>query len=203
MPIKFLASKNTIVFGQTGVGKTHFILEVIRQKLIEPFPNVIYYMYNIEQDFMKTWNESEDQEICFIKGLDFEKVISSKENPAMVIIDDLVLSTNKSAAETFIYGSHHMSISLFFLTQNLFYNCEFFRTMSKNSHYLMIFKNQRNFSQVMTIARQAGLTKRVKNAYKRACRLERGFIVLSYAPELPEEITVVTDWWEPCPSVYL
>ena len=59
MPIKFLASRNTIIFGPTGIGKTQFILEVIRQQLIHPFPENIYYMYNIEQPFMDTWNNIE------------------------------------------------------------------------------------------------------------------------------------------------
>ena len=60
------SSKNTIIFGQTGAGKTYFMLEVIRQKLIHPFPKNIYYMYNIEQDFMYRWNETEEQKITFI-----------------------------------------------------------------------------------------------------------------------------------------
>ena len=94
MPIKFLANKNTIVFGQTGIGKTHFILDVIRKQLIEPFPKVIYYMYNVEQDFMKTWNETEKQQISFISGLDFNKVDTSV--PSMLVIDDLLLSTISS-----------------------------------------------------------------------------------------------------------
>ena len=90
MPIKFLANKNTIVFGPTGVGKTQFILEVIRQKLVYPFPENVYYMYNVEQDFMNTWNETEMQPIKFIKGLQFDEMDTSK--PSMLIIDDLVLS---------------------------------------------------------------------------------------------------------------
>ena len=35
MPIKFLASHNTIIFGPTGIEKTQFMLEVIRQKLVD------------------------------------------------------------------------------------------------------------------------------------------------------------------------
>ena len=54
MPIKFITNKNAIIFGQTGAGKTYFILEVMRQRLIHPFPQDVYYMYNIEQDFMHT-----------------------------------------------------------------------------------------------------------------------------------------------------
>ena len=199
MPIKFLANHNTIIFGQTGAGKTCFILDVIRYKLIHPFPKNIYYMYKIRQPFMDEINN-----INFIEGLDFNAIDTNK--PSMLVIDDLVLSTNKDVAEMFILGSHHRQISIFFLTQNLFPNCNLFRLMSTNTHYFVIFQNQRNFQQIMTLARQIFVghdVKRITEAYKRASNTLRGFIVLSFSPLLPNELTVVTDWWEQCPSVYL
>ena len=199
MPIKFLANHNTIIFGQTGAGKTCFILDVIRYKLVHPFPNNIYYMYKIRQPFMDQINN-----INFIEGLDFNAIDTN--TPSMLVIDDLVLSTNKDVAEMFILGSHHRQISIFFLTQNLFPNCNLFRLMSTNAHYFVIFQNQRNFRQVMTLARQIFVgrdIKRITEAYKRASNTLRGFIVLSFSPLLPNELTVVTDWWEQCPSVYL
>jgi len=201
MPIKFLANHNTIIFGQTGAGKTHFILDVIRHKLIHPFPNKIYYMYKIRQPFM---DEKRFKDITFIEGLDFQQIHTSQAS--MLVIDDLVLSTNRDVAEVFILGSHHRQISIFFLTQNLFPNCDLFRLMSANSHYFVIFQNQRNFRQVMTLGRQIFVgrdIKRITEAYKRASSKPRGFIVLSFAPQLPNELYVVTDWWEKCPSVYL
>ena len=201
MPIKFLANKNVIVFGSTGVGKTQFILEVIRQRLVHPFPENVYYMYNVEQDFMTTWNETEVQPIKFIKGLQFDEVDTSK--PSMLIIDDLILATDKNVAEMFIMGAHHKSVSVFYLTQNLFHNCDLFRLMSKNTHYYVIFENQRNFSQIATLARQTALKTQILESYLRASKKPRGFIVLSFAPELPRELSVVTDWWELCPSIYL
>ena len=199
MPIKFLANHNTIVFGQTGAGKTHFMLEVIRHKLVHPFPENIYYMYRVHQSFME-----EHPEITFIEGLNFSLMDTSK--PSMLVIDDLVLSTNQDVAEMFILGSHHKQVSIFFLTQNLFPNCNLFRTMSANAHYFVIFQNQRNFRQVMTLARQVFVGKdvnRIVNAYKRAGETPRGFIILSFSALLPKELTVVTDWWEKWPSVYL
>ena len=204
MPIKFLANHNTIIFGQTGVGKTHFILNVIKQRLIHPFPKKLYYMYNVEQDFMNTWNAIENQSITFIKGLDFTQMDTSE--PSLLVVDDLVLSTNKEVAEMFILGSHHKQISVFFITQNLFPNCPVFRIMSANAHYIVIFQCQRHFRQVHTLARQIFIgndLNRITNAYKRASETSRGFIVLSFSPLLPKELTVVTDWWEPCPSLYL
>ena len=204
MPVKFLANHNTIIFGQTGVGKTHFILNVIKHRLIHPFPKKLYYMYNIEQDFMNTWNTTENQPIAFIKGLDFSQMNTSE--PSLLVVDDLVLSMNKEVAEMFILGSHHKQISVFFITQNLFPNCPVFRTMSSNAHYYVIFQCQRHFRQVHTLARQIYIgddLKRITNAYKRASETSRGFIVLSFSPLLPQELTVVTDWWESCPSIYL
>ena len=204
MPVKFLANKNCIIFGATGAGKTEFILAVIRQKLVEPMPKNIFYMYNVEQDFMKTWNERESTPIVFIKGLDFDQMDTSE--PSLLVIDDLILSNNKTVAEMFILGSHHKKVSVFFLTQTLFPNCPVFRMMSANAHYFVLFNSQRHFRQVNTLARQIYVGKdlaRITNAYKRASKRHRGFIVLSFVPELPEELTVITDWWEICPSVYL
>ena len=204
MPIKFLANHNTIIFGQTGVGKTHFILNVIRYRLIHPFPKKLYYMYNVEQEFMNTWNRNENSPITFVKGLDFAQLDTSE--PSLLVVDDLVISTNKEVAEMFILGSHHKQISVFFITQNLFPNCPVFRTMSANAHYYVIFQCQRNYRQVHTLGCQIFVgddLKRITNAYKRASETSRGFIVLSFSPLLPRELTVVCDWWKECPSIYL
>ena len=100
--LKFKANYNTIIFGQTGDGKTQFMLNVIRRKNITPFPENIFYMYNVEQDFIKTWNQSEESKIKFIYGLDFEQLDTTK--PSLLVIDDLLLSTNKKLAEMFILG---------------------------------------------------------------------------------------------------
>ena len=205
MPVKFLAAHNCIIFGPSRVGKTEFVLEVIRQKLVHPMPKNIYYMYNIEQEFMKTWNEIEEQPINFIKGLDFDKMDTTE--PSLLVVDDLILSgDNKEMANCFILGSHHRSISTFYITQNLFPNCPLFRMMSSNAHYFVLFNSQRHFRQINTLARQIFCgkdLKRITNAYLRSSKQPRGFIVLSFAPELPEELTVLTDWWEWFPSVYL
>ena len=204
MPIKFLANHNTIISGPTGVGKTEFILEVIRSKLVHPFPKRVYYMYNIEQDFMKSWNETESLPITFIKGLEFGKMDTSESS--LLVIDDLILSTNKEVAEMFILGSHLRQISRFFTTQNLYPLDPVFRIMSANAHYYVIFHSQRNFRQVHTLARQVFVgkdLKRITEAYKRASEIVRGFIILSFVPQLPNELTVLTDFWNIWPSIFL
>lgn len=199
MPVKFLANHNCIVAGPTGAGKTHFLLNVIDKKLIHPFPKNIFWMYSCEQEFMSRYPN-----ITFIKGLDFSKVDTSE--PSAVIFDDLMLNINKEVASSFIMSSHHKKISIFLVVQTLFINCDVYRLMSINCHYMVIFKNPRNFRQLHTLARQIYVGRdvfRVLECYKRACNSTRGFIVLSFSPLLPPELTVLTDFFKPWPSIYL
>jgi len=196
MPIKFIANHNCIIYGATNVGKTTFMLRILKERLITPFPKRIVYMYSVSQPFMKTWN---GPKIKFVQGLDFSQVQSN----SVLVIDDLLLDNNKEVAKTFILGSHHKQISVFFLTQNLFPRDDLFRLMSLNCHYFVLFQNQRNFRQVLTLARQAFPDiHRVINAYKRGSLHARGFILLTFNPLIPRELSVITDYWADCMSVY-
>ena len=187
--------------GPSGVGKTHYILDVIRHELIHPMPKRICYMYNIDQEFMHTWNQKESQYITFIKGLDMSKLDTSE--PSLLVIDDFALSTNDDVGKLFLMGSHHRKISLFYITQCIFSETPMFRKMSRNAHYFVIFHALRNTMQVHTLARQMQLVKQVKGAYKSAGETEHGFIVINTPPGQKQELVVVTDWWNSWPSVYL
>lgn len=196
-----MANHNTIVYGATGIGKTHFILRVIKERLVEPFPAHITYMYGVRQSFMDSWSNSPDNpKVDFVEGLDFTKV----KDDSILVIDDLILSNNKQVAEAFIMGSHHRSISVFYLTQNLFPNDPLFRLMSLNSHYFVLFQNPRNQRQVFLLAQQAFADlSAFKAAYKRVSLTPRGFILLNFNPLLPKELTIVTDFWSKYISVYI
>lgn len=195
-----MADHNTIVYGSTGIGKTYFMLKILEDRLILPFPDHITYMYGAFQPFMSEWNDGIKPAIDFVQGLDFTRV----KNNSVLVIDDLLLSNSKLVAETFILGSHHRHISVFYLTQNLFPNDPLFRLMSLNSHYFVLFQNPRNQRQVFTLAQQAFTDlKPFREAYIRASRKSRGFILLSFNPLIPKELTIVTDFWEKYISVYI
>ena len=176
------------------------MLRVLKERLVEPFPETITYLYGARQTFMDEWNDGVNPEIEFVQGLDLTKV---KDN-SLLIIDDLLLSNNKEVAEHFIVQSHHRQISLFYLSQNLFPKDPLFRLMSLNTHYFILFQNRRNQRQVFTLASQAftDLTA-FKAAYKRASLQKRGFILLNFNPLLPKELSVITDFWSDFVSVYI
>jgi hypothetical protein len=66
-----------------------------------------------------------------------------------LILDDLMNELNGIQLDVekfFTRLSHHGNISVFFLTQNLLYKS--LRTITLNAHYIFLFKNSRDGSQI-------------------------------------------------------
>ena len=60
--------------------------------------------------------------------------------------------TNEQVTRIFTKFSHHRNISVMFLTQNLFHKNV--RSITLNSHYLVLFKNIRDAQQISYLAHQ-------------------------------------------------
>ena len=69
-------------------------------------------------------------------------------------MDDLMTSTDDRVVDIFTKISHHRNLSVVYLTQNLFYKNKQTRTLSLNSHYIVLFKNARDATEVANLARQ-------------------------------------------------
>ena len=80
---------------------------------------------------------------------------SASGQPMLVIFDDLISSPSlKGIADLFTVDARHKNISMVFLTQRMFVNCEHFRQISQNCDYFCIFKNPRNSSEIQSLAQQ-------------------------------------------------
>ena len=148
MSIKLYANSNILVIGSSGSGKTTAVLKIIEEKLIEPMPKKIFYLYGTHQPFMDDMTNIE-----FVKGLDLS-VINNYEGPKLLIIDDLILELNKELANHFIAGSHHKQTKTIFITHSLYLNNKLYRLISNNSQYILLSKNKRNLSQVSRLGHQ-------------------------------------------------
>ena len=204
--INFLANSNIIVSGATSSGKTSAILRIFKERLIEPFPEKIYYLYGAFQDFMKTWNiDKSNPRIEFIEGLKLDCIENFSGSKAL-IIDDLSLTQNEQLTNHFLRGSHHKRCTTFYINHSIFMNDGNYRILSNNAHYFMIFKNRRNQSQVSRLASQVfngDESKRITEAYKYSCLQQFGFMLLCFHPRVPNEFTVICDYFSECPKMFL
>ena len=71
-----------------------------------------------------------------------------------MIVDDLMLKSNKLAANIFTKISHYRNISLVYFTENVFDKNKYNRTISLNAHYLVFIKDPRDGTEFTTLSRQ-------------------------------------------------
>lgn len=96
----------------------------------------------------------EDAEVIFHEGIpDFDRF--SKYKSYLVILDDLMGDTGSEIMNIFTRQSHHSSVSVIFLVQNVFYGAsKFFRSVSLNTQYIILTKNPRDRNQISSLAVQ-------------------------------------------------
>ena len=161
--------------------------------MIHPPPDRILYCYGEWQDMF-----TQMQGVEFVRGLNEDLV--KRENLSghtVLVIDDLADEVDeKLIGALFTKLSHHRSISVIFLLNNIFYRrLKTMRDISLNSHYLVLFKTARDQSSVATIARQM-LGKNYKlmlSAYEDAVRPKYGYLLCDSRPDSPESIRLRTN----------
>jgi hypothetical protein len=70
------------------------------------------------------------------------------EQRNLIIIDDLMNKTDQRVASLYTKKSHHRNISVMYIVQNLFHKGKYHRTISLSVHYMVLFKNPRDVSQI-------------------------------------------------------
>lgn len=188
-----------VVAGPTGCGKTYFVRNLLQFWSI--------HIDGITKNELRVlWCHGQDQDI-YSKDLNSNVIISYHHglvdaddivdgNYSIVVIDDLMteVSGNDKLANLFTKGSHHLHISVIFIVQNFFHKGKEMRTVSLNSHYIVLMKNVRDRSQIASLARQLFPTnsKFLIEAYNDAIQNKYGYLFIDLKPETNEKIRIRT-----------
>ena len=139
-----------MISGPSGSGKTCFVVKLLENatKMITPYPGRIIWHYG-------QWQSTYDT----IKGVEFKQGPPSEEDiesykDSLLIIDDLMSECATLSSNIFTKFSHHLTISVIYILQNLFVQSKNQRSISLNSGYIVLFKNPRDFSQAVFLGRQ-------------------------------------------------
>jgi hypothetical protein len=178
-----------------GCGTVHFRENLVRfqikhvDQLIVPAPEKILYCYG---EFQPSF--SEFPEVEFHEGLSDVSRFDGRQR-VLLIIDDLMNEADQNVCNLFTKLSHHRSVSVVFITQNLYHRNRFVRTMNLNTHYIVMFKNPRDANQVTTLARQMypGKSKFVVEAFKDATKNPYGYLLIDLKPETDERYRIRTN----------
>lgn len=182
-----------MIAGPTQSGKTEFTIALIENmgKMIEPCPTRVVWCYGEYQDRLldlPNFVEKTDD-------LELLDTIDGKE-ASLVIIDDMMdeISRSETVSKMFTKGSHHKNMSVIVITQNLFYQSNIMRTISRNALYLVIFKNPRDRAQVIHLGRQMfpGKTAYIREAYEDATKPAHGYLLMDCTQKADDKRRLLT-----------
>jgi len=125
-----------------------------------------------------------------------EKVHTYKnEGGCLVIFDDMMTQLTPDFEKIFCNLSHHESASIILLTQNLFYKAKEFRTISLNTHYMVLMKNGRSKDQISFLARQIcpQNVKYIVSSYEEATKRPYSYLIVDFRVDTPPSIKLRSD----------
>ena len=178
----FRSPCTVLVSGPTGSGKTFALLNILKYpELFEQTPVKIIWCYSVYQE---KFNDYKDI-IEFHEGIYDVKTLSSVEGHKIIILDDLMHHMNEQVAETFTVYSHHLNITVFFITQNIFHQNKYMRDISLNTQYLILFGQRRDVSQINVLATQMFPLQRKEflKVYKEVTSIPHGYLLCDIHPK--------------------
>lgn len=197
---RFKCPSTTVLSGPSNSGKTSLVFNILKQGneiLSDPrcLQNIVYYYKQWQGGFDAL---SDHLHVKFLNKVPTSgNIIENTEDfthsgGSVMIIDDFMQELTKDISVLFSTHSHHLNITVFLLTQNLFSKNPVFRDISLNSTYNIIFKNPRDSSQISHFARQyaPGKSTFIVNVYKQATRKPHSYLLFDNHQETEDDIRI-------------
>ena len=190
-----------MVAGMTGSGKTVWVQSLLTQayRMINFPPEKIVWCYS-------QWQPAYMEMLITIPNIEFVKGIpTALEQDAyldvnkrnLIVIDDQMIEAGKDnrIVNLFTKGSHHRNLSVIYIVQNLFHQGKGNRSISLNSHYLVLFKNPRDKLQIFTLAKQMypGHTDFFLKQYEEAVRRPYGYLLIDLKTTTQDDCRLKTN----------
>lgn len=188
--MKFQLPCSILLSGPSFSGKSVLVASLIRERMFEPWPEIILWVYTEYQPLFDTLKK----EVTFVEGFSadgIEEIIGDRS--AMVIIDDCMAEAANDPKLTAFFTKkvHHRGISVCFIVQRLFPPQKEFRTMSLNANYLVLMKNCRDKAEIRHLASQFCPGSRfLQESYDNATSVPYGYLVLDFKQDTPECLRV-------------
>ena len=193
---QFQAPTSIAMYAPPQSGKTTLTKKILldSDKLFTLKPHKIIYCYN---EYLPTLSNFEHElHIPLITHQGIPTIVQLEEwsngEHYIIVMDDLqqVCERNRVTSDMFTVGSSHMNFSIIYLCHQLFNKGNFSRTISLNCHYLILFRNNRDKTQVELLGRQIFGSKMVEyfvDAFEKATKNPWGYLLINNHVSVREE----------------
>lgn len=184
-------------------GKTTFVKDLLLDHTTRITPGIqrIIWLYKRWQPLYSFIQRTVLPRVEFVQGIPNDLEDDDYFDPRitnLLILDDLFSESGKDKRITdlFTEGSHHRSLSVISINQNLFGNKD--PTQRRNCHYLVLFNNPVDRQSLMTLARQMypGNSEKFIKIFGKATKDPYGFLLVDLKPFTPENdrLKAVVTW---------
>ena len=192
--IRFKENFKIFLCGPSRCGKTVFIKDLLENMSSITKQNIskVIYVYKVWQSIFEDMHsqglvniflEEKDNIIEKIKNLAYGET-------SLIIFDDLINSKNlEEISNLFVVDGRHSNYSLIFTSQRMFVNNEYFRQISNNCDYIVVFKNPRNYSEIRTLAQQlTPMSLDLLEIYTKATKDPFTYLLINLTQECNEDV---------------
>ena len=186
--------------GGPYAGKTSWTVELIRNadKLIDrPFDYIVWF-YGEPNPLVRQLERELNGKLTSVHGLpdNLEDYITPGQR-GLHVYDDLFLELTNSNRinELCAYKTQHSNLSWIILMQNLFHNGKSRQTIYRCAHYLCVFNNALDRSQIYTLAYKLmpGNQKLFLKIFEKAAARPHGYMLIDGRQTTPQEARFRTD----------
>ncbi|XP_045168554.2 uncharacterized protein LOC123531554 [Mercenaria mercenaria] len=189
-----------MISGPTACGKTTFVKDLLQHHntRIQPTVQRIVWLYKRWQPLYGVIQSTVYPEVEFYQGIpsdiNEDEYFDTKLNN-LLIMDDMMSEAGKDKRITdlFTEGSHHRSLSVISINQNLYASKD--PTQRRNCHYLVMFNNPVDKQSMITLARQMypGKSEYFLKKFEKATKQPYGCLLVDLKPFTPEHARLKYD----------
>ena len=192
--LNFVHPSRWIIYGPSSSGKSSFIKNILEKLDIfftNDFNKIIY-----SSDF-----ENLDNFPCNLKNkIEFVSEINrdlieefDKNQNNILIIDDQMRKVidNEVMSDLFTKLSHHLNITVFFITQNLYPKSKFMRDITLNCNYIVLMRNPNERLQIKILSNRIegfSYNHKLIEAYKLATNKPYSYLLIDLCQNTPENL---------------
>ena len=196
----FRTPSSILIEGPSGSGKTVFVSKLFQdpRRYFANLPVNIHYCYTVWQPLFDKLKKQ--TKVTFHQGIPNVKELSkwySSTKGGLLVLDDLMDegSNDKRVLDLFTRDSHHRNITVLYLIQDLFPPGKYAKTISRNAHYIVAFKNPRDQTGIRNLLQQMFPLhwRQALEVYTKATARPFGYLMLDLHPASDDQYRLYTN----------
>lgn len=183
-----------IASGPSQAGKTEFVKQVLLgRKYLISGNEIEHIVWCCKSDQFVPAVLHELENFSTYEGVPSMSII--KPNTIVVLDDLMTEGISKELCQLFTVASHHLAVSIFYITHNIFYQGSLNRDISLSSNILVCFKNPRDKSQFNILARQLSPEnwRSLVEVYKEATHQPFGYLFIDLTQQINDLLRYKTN----------